>query len=879
MIQMQRPLEVTCPAIPLFLGQAALEPVSLSGTEGLNSLFRYELVVQTLDGMSHHAAGIPDWSLHTFIGAEIQCRIQLDGSGRFEPGTVGSAVDRIGAGVRQINAIVTHAELAGDDGRDLQFRLTLEPWLLRATLNSDCRIFQDLSVIEILGELLAAYPFEVHKRLIHTYPRRDFQVQFNESDFAFFCRLTQEYGIHYSFEHADGRHRLVLADHIAAYAGGPRDKPRHQPGAYDRIDYRPAGWKADAEYFHRFAPGRAMTGNHYSTTDHDYRQPQADLRRSSSEPAPARPSDPRAWQPARPQLDTYQWHHPLGGSHFAQPAAGAADPAANAAYDEGSAFARLRLEALTSHAYRATASGNLRGVFPGRVFRLANHPLRSAQCDYLVLETRFVIENPAYASQPAQGPKPNTDATQKGQWRVQVDIAAHPMSQPLRPALTQPKPQASGVHTALVVGPPGANVWTDDLGRIKLQFPWDRLGQKNERSSCWVRLLNHWAGCQMGQVHIPRIGQEVQVAFTSGDPDLPVCIGSAHNPQNAPPWMLPSQVALSGIRSRELGHDRNGEGTGNHAWGRSNHIVLDDTEGAIQAQIKSDHQHSQLSLGAICRIEDHQGRKDARGEGFDLRTDGHGVMRAGAGLLISTEKRQAARSHAKDMPETTQRLQRAQEQHAVLGRSARQGTAQVAGEQETVGADLKAQNREIQGSQGSQGNAKPSGELTRPHVVIASAAGIASTSVGPTHIASEAAIALTSRADTSISAFGHLLASAKEAIRLFAFRAGMKLIAAAGDIEISALQHSIKLLAQLDIRMEGDRIELRGRKEVVINGGGSYLRLDAAGVTLGTAGTWNVRAGKHGDTPEHHQILDPSPLARSDITDTPPGRRSHGMSS
>ena len=851
MARMQRPLEVGCPAIPLFLGRPALEPLRLSGSEGLDSLFCYELLLQTLDGMSLHAAGVADWSLDRFIGAEIECRIQLDGGD-----------------TRQINAIVTRAEMAGDDGRDLQYRLTLRPWLHLATLNSDCRVFQDVTVIDILDELLAAYPFAVEKRLVQSYPPRDFQVQFNESDFAFFSRLTEEYGIHYGFEHAGGRHCLVLADHAAAYTTSPC-------AAYRRIDYRPAGWKADAEYFDRFVPARELVPNRYSTTDHDYRQPMSDLRQSSDSPPtfPERNPDPDAYRPPGPLLDVYQFHHPVGGSHYAQPAAGAT--AANDTRGEGAAFALLRQQALASHAPRATASGKLRGLVPGCTFRLAHHPHRAAQTEYLVLDSRFLIENPAYDSRPGQAPENSgrSLSSDTQQWRVQVDITAHPLAHPLRPRPRQPKPFAGGLQTAVVVGPPGANVWTDDLGRIKLQFPWDRRGLRNERSSCWVRLCTGWAGNQMGQIQVPRIGQEVLVSFTGGDPDLPVCTGSAYNPLNAPPWMLPDQVALSGLRSRELGHDRDGKGTGNASNARSNHLLLDDTEGAIQAQIRCDHQHSQLSLGAICRVEDHQGRKDARGEGAELRTDGHGVLRAGAGLLISTENRQAARGHATDMPETVQRLQRAQQQHAVLGRSARQGTAQVAGEQEAVATELKAQNREIRGP------GKPSGELTRPHVVIASAAGMASTSVGPTHIASEASIALTSQADTSISAFGHLLASAQEAIRMFAFRAGMKLVAAAGDIEISALQHSMRLLAQLDIRMEGDRVEVRGRKEVVINGGGSYLRLDAAGVTLGTAGTWDVRAGKHGATPEHNQILDPTLLPRPEAVLSPAGAKGFWMSS
>jgi len=862
---MQRPLEVLCPAIPMLLGQPVWQALSLSGSEGLDSLFSYQLTLQTLEGMSHHAAGVAEWSLAPFIGADIQCHIQLDGAGHFQPGAAGPATAHIGAGVRQINAIVTRAELIGDDGRNLQLRLTLRPWLHLASLGSDCRVFQNLTVIQTLDEVLARYPFPVEKRLIAHYPPRDIRTQLNESDFAFFSRLTQEFGIHYRFEHTEGRHTLVLADHIGAYRPGPSP-------AYHHIDYHPPGWKTDAEYLHRFAPVHELVSNRYSTGDHDYREPRASLQLSCDSPPPTRgpltypPADPKAYQPPRPLLETYEWHPHTGASLYAQPAAGTAPPAANSARDEGAALARLRLEALTSPARRATGSGRLRGMVPGCVFTLDTHPLRAARGDYLILHTDFRIDNPAYDSQA------DSQAASQRQWQVHVDITAHPLDQPLRPSLVQPKPNIGGLQTAVVTGPPNADQWTDPLGRIKVQFHWDRLGGHDERSSCWVRPGRASAGNQMGEIHLPRVGHQVLIGFIDGDPDLPVCIGSVASTDNPPPWCTPEQSPLSGVRSRELGHDRNGRGTGNDAQGRSNHLVFDDTEGAIQVQLKSDHQHSQLSLGAICRIEGHQGRQDARGQGWELRSDGHGVLRAGHGLLISTQTRSAAKAHAKDLAETAKRLQQAQERHAALGKAARQALAQPQGEQEAVADALQTQNRDI------EGNGQPSGELTRPHLVIASAAGIASSSVGPTHISSEGPIALTSRADTSISAFASLLASAREAIRLCAFKAGMKLVAAAGDIEISALQNSIRLLAQLDVRLEGERIHLTARQEIVINGGGSYLRLDAAGVTVGTEGEWKVRAATHGVTGAHSLPETPTPLPRPEILDSPTARKPHGMS-
>ena len=375
-------LTVTIEAIPLILGEPALEPVRLSGREGVNSLFAYELLLKTPDRLNLGASQAADFDLDAFIGREIRCRIQLDGAGSFLPGAVGDAADHVGAGVREINALITDAALWGEEGRAVQYRLTLRPWLHLATLNTDCRIYQNQTVVELLDTLLADYPFPVDKRLLETYPPRDYQTQFNESDFAFFSRLCQEWGINYFFEHSEGAHRLVLVDHVGAHRQNPS-------AAYRAVDYHPPGWKTDAEYVHSFVPEHQLTSGRYSTRDYDYTRPRADLSVSRAEPRPTGQND----------AEVYQWHGGGGGngvgggfgapgSHYAQPRAGAAD--ASDPQTEARQFALLRMQALRSHGARAQASGQLRGMVPGCSFRLQNHPRDKANTDYLVLDTRFL---------------------------------------------------------------------------------------------------------------------------------------------------------------------------------------------------------------------------------------------------------------------------------------------------------------------------------------------------------------------------------------------------------------------------------------------------------------------------------------------------------
>jgi len=836
-----RTLQCHSQAIPQHLGAPLLEPVRLSGHEALNELFAYELFLRTPDGLNPGAAldAATNLDLDAFIGQEITCSIELDGAGEFLPGVVGASVDRIGAGVREISGLITEARLWGEEGRRVQYRLTIRPWLHLATLSTDCKIFQNQSVVQTLDELLADYPFPVDKRLIETYPLRDYGTQYNETDFQFFERLCQEWGINYFFEHSGGKHRLVLIDNMGAYQGMPSQ-------AYRRVEYHPPNWKLDAEYIHAFAPHHQLTSGRYATRDYDYRRPRADLTSARKDPRPTAHADG----------EVYQWHADAAGSHYAQPLAGVAGP--NDPLAEGDLFARLRMQQLRTHGARATASGNLRGMVPGCTFKLTRHPRDDANAEYLVLGTRFLIEDIGQESQPIDaGPG-------RGQhWRVQVDITAHPSTEALRPDPTRRKPHTHGPQVAVVVGPDGQNLWTDDLGRIKVQFPWDRIAHRNEHSTCWVRVSSPWAGNQLGGIHIPRIGQEVVVDFIGGDPDLPICTGRVHNQFNQPPWHLPDQSALSGFRSRELTG-----GGGNSAAGRSNHLLMDDTPGKIQTQLKSDHQSSSLSLGAITRVEDNAGRKDARGEGYELRTDGHGVMRAMAGMLISTEARVDAARHAKDLDETVARLGKARSLHENLSSAAHEAQAQERGDQDQVVKAIQGQNDAIRGEGSADAGAGRFPEIDEPHLVLASAAGIEATSTHSMHLHAGEHVAITSGEHTSIASDKSLLASAREAIRFFAYASGMRWVAYQGDIVLKAIKNSIKILANIDVTVTADVINIAARKKLSLSADGSYLHLDAQGIVGGTQGIHRIFAKVHSLAPPKNVPTDAFG-GRSSLKDDP----------
>ncbi|MGI9565359.1 type VI secretion system tip protein VgrG, partial [Pseudomonas fulva] len=210
---------------------------------------------------------------------------------------------------------------------------------------------------------------------------------------------------------------------------------------------------------------------------------------------------------------------------------------------------------------------------------------------------------------------------------------------------------------------------------------------EDDKSSCWVRVTQAWAGATWGHMAIPRIGQEVVVSFLNGDPDQPMITGRSYHVVNRTPYRLPEFKAVSPIRSKE------------HHGQRHNELRLDDTTGQISAALMSDHDHSALNLGYLTHPR-HFGGK-GRGQGFELRTDTHGVVRAGGGLLLTTEIRGRASEHHTDLAETAERLKTAQEYHTTFASEARDHLAQEGGDQDEVGDALKAQHSAIRGSGGN----------------------------------------------------------------------------------------------------------------------------------------------------------------------------------
>jgi type VI secretion system secreted protein VgrG len=819
-----RTLHVRCDALPTLLNRPALTAVRLTGEEGVNSLFRYELVMATAEAMDRHLRSLANDHRDVFldpdklIGQALTIDIELAPAPDWRPDA-----DRRrdpDPATRQISGVITEACFLRREGRRSLYRFTLQPWLHAATLNQNCRIFQDLTAREILQQLLNAYTGSVRFQLFDSLPKRDFQVQYQESDFTFFSRLCEEWGLSYHFLHADDQHTLVLRDRWLS-------NPPNPGHAWRDLEFHAPGHRFDSEYLHTLVTTSRMSSGDYVGSDYDYQT-------SHFGATIAWCGDRKILPNAGPEIFDFQ-----GQAHYAQ---AGTDVSAHSVQwaDEGRQLAYLRMDALRCERLRAHGAGHLRGMVPGHSFSLTKHPDRACNRDYLILHTRLDMQETLQESHPTPlgGRETFADETRPGQHHsIEVEMVLHPLGDnttSYRPPACTPRPLIHGVQMARVVGPAGQEVHTDASGRIKVHFLWDRTGRENESSSCWIRVMSFSAGRQMGAIHLPRIGDEIAVTFIGGDPDLPMAIGSLRNTEAGPSYRLPLNLALSGYRSHELGGDGGRRST------RHNLQVFDDTPDGIQVQLGSDHGASLLSLGHITRITKHLGRQDHRGQGFELRTDAAGSVRAGAGLVVTTEKRDGAAGIVLALAEPVQRLAVACEQHEMLAGLARAAGAQDTGtDQQAVAAAIARQAEEIGKLEALAPLATPA---ATPNLLLASAAGLAATSAGATHLASGRDTAITSGGHSSISAGGNLLASAMGAIRLMAQKAGLRLVAATADIDIEALQGKLRLLALVDISLVAGRITVTARQEVVINGGGSTTRWSASGIESATSGRYRVRS-------------------------------------
>ncbi|EIS4400986.1 type VI secretion system tip protein VgrG [Salmonella enterica] len=460
---------------------------SLNGSETLGALFTYVVQLKTPDtlnlGYVSPAANLP---LKPMVGKDLCVNIELDGGGK-----------------RHISGLVTAARVVGHEGRSVTYELRMEPWVKLLTHTSDYKAFQNKTVVDILDEVLAEYPYPVEKRLVESYPVRTWQVQYGETDFDFLQRLMQEWGIYWWFEHSEDSHTLVQADAISAHKACP-DSPL--------VEWHQEGLKLDKEFIHTITANESLRTGQWVLDDFDFTKPRSLLANTVANPR----------ETGHATYEHYEWP----GDYFDK--------------SEGEMLTRIRMEAQRSPGSRVLGGGNIRTLMTGYTFTLMNHPTAELNQEYLLAQTTLFVQDNAQHS------------GQDQHFTFSTSFELHPTREVYRPQRTISKPHTKGPQSAIVTGPAGQEIWTDQYGRVKVQFGWDRYGKRDENSSCWIRVSYPWAGKGFGMIQIPRIGQEVLVDFKNGDPDLPIIVGRTYNQDTMPPWGLPGMASQSGIFSHSL---------------------------------------------------------------------------------------------------------------------------------------------------------------------------------------------------------------------------------------------------------------------------------------------------------------------------------------
>ncbi len=472
--QANRRLRITTP-----LGDDALLVTNIQGTEGVSTLFGFDVELVGRDDAVDFDA---------IVGKNVTLSILMRDGDRY------------------VNGFVSRFAQGGTVHSHASYRAQVVPWLWFLTRTSDCRIFQQKTVPDIVKQIFGEYGFSDFKlQLRGTYPEWDYCVQYRETDYNFVARLLEEEGIFYFFQHEDGKHTLVLADDTSAYDPCP--------GTSDLRFIHDMTIGDEEDMVTWFTKEQEVRASRYSSTDYNFETPSLDLM------SKAKGKDPRPYE------------------HYDYPGAGGS-PIKRDRLDH---LVRIRQQEEDTARVEFEGGSYTRGLTPGYTFTLAGvgeGAVSHFDGTYLVTAVR----HRASESWEPEGDSPGV--TYENDFHC---IASDVIFRPVR---RTPRPLVNGVQTALVVGPSGEEIFVDKYGRVKVQFYWDREGKKDENTTCWIRVSHGWAGKNWGMVAHPRIGQEVIVSFLEGDPDCPIITGRVYNAEQMPPYDLPANKTQTGIKSR-----------------------------------------------------------------------------------------------------------------------------------------------------------------------------------------------------------------------------------------------------------------------------------------------------------------------------------------
>ena len=465
--QMERPFRLKSP-----LGDDALLLDSFTGSERVSQPFRFVLKLLSPD---------PNLDMQALLTKPAVLSLNMTEESE-----------------RHLHGHIVRISLleCGEDGM-AAYEAELVPWLWFLHRYSDCRIFQNKTVPDIVEQVFRDRGFPDYQlKLQGSFQPRDYVVQYRETDFNFVSRLLEDEGIFYYFEQSEEKHTLVLANDNSVLAACPNKPQARYLAATGAAQPEDTVVSLETEF-------KTHTGA-ASLTDYDFEKPGTSLFATLSGKLPG---------------EDYDY------------------PGKYTTKDDGARYTRIRLEEHEVALTTVHGASNCMGFECGYKFTLTDHFRDAANTAYVITALEHQARNTSY-----QG------ANQEP-YEYSNRFEALPASVPFRPVRIARKPAIHGAQTAVVVGKSGEEIWTDKYGRVKVQFFWDRQGRFDENSSCWIRVAQGWAGKRWGMMHIPRIGQEVIVTFLEGDPDRPLITGSVYNADMTTPYPLPGEQTKSGVKS------------------------------------------------------------------------------------------------------------------------------------------------------------------------------------------------------------------------------------------------------------------------------------------------------------------------------------------
>jgi len=537
--QANRALRVATP-----LGADVFLLSGLTGREELSRLFEFQLDLLALTSTAV--------DFDKLLGQVVTATLELPEGGERHLSGIVNRVTQGGAAVGPADLTCT------------SYRLSIVPKLWMLTLRERSRIFQQLSIPDILTEVLSG--IDVDFQIQGTFHPRNYCAQYRESDFNFASRLMEEEGIYYFFQHSNGSHKMVVANTPISHP----DLPGETTIRFDAIR---GGGREDSRVF-AWDKVQELRSGKYTLWDNNFGLPQKNLEASVTtiESVSVGTVDHKLRVGGNDAAEIYDYPGDFAKRFDGvDPGGGARGGDLQKIFEDNQRTVKIRMQEEELGTLATRGGSDCRQMTAGHKFTLDHHD--HADGAYVLTS----VQHEAHLA--------DVGRSGAGGFHYENHFSCIPAALPFRPGRRAPRPRVQGCQTAIVVGPAGEEIFTDSYGRVKVQFNWDRDGKKDGKSSCWLRVGTPWAGKQWGMVHIPRIGNEVIVDFIDGDPDQPIITGMIYNPDSMPPYALPEHKTRSGIKTRS-----STKGTADHF----NEIRFEDKKGSEEIYI-----HAETNMNTV----------------------------------------------------------------------------------------------------------------------------------------------------------------------------------------------------------------------------------------------------------------------------------------